>query len=78
TGPDRWSTLDDANSACKLSKEQSPIDIVDAKTKKSALPALDFKYAVGTAEVVNNGHTIQVNVPAGSSMKVGSDEANLV
>ncbi|MCH8623027.1 carbonic anhydrase family protein [Undibacterium sp. TS12] len=78
TGPAKWGALDEANSACKLSKEQSPIDIIDSKTKKAALPALDFKYVAGSAEVINNGHTIQLNLPAGSSMKVGSDEANLL
>ncbi|MFZ6654075.1 carbonic anhydrase [Undibacterium sp. TJN19] len=78
TAPAHWSELDEANSACKLSKEQSPIDIIDSATKKAALPALEFKYAGGAAEVINNGHTIQVNLPAGSSLKAGDFEANLL
>jgi carbonic anhydrase len=78
TAPDRWAELEDANAACKISKEQSPINIVDSATKKAALPALDFKYVAGAAEVINNGHTIQVNLPAGSSLKAGDFEANLL
>jgi carbonic anhydrase len=57
-GPEKWGDMEPGFSACKLGKEQSPIDIRNAK--KSALPALDFKYTKSSAEVVNNGHTIQV------------------
>ena len=78
TAPANWAELDEANRACKLSKEQSPIDIIDSKTKKAPLPALEFKYAATSAEVINNGHTIQINLPAGGSLKVGSDEASLL
>ncbi|MFZ6689222.1 carbonic anhydrase [Undibacterium sp. SXout11W] len=78
TAPTKWADLDEANSACKISKEQSPIDIVKSKVTKAALPALDFSYKSSTAEVVNNGHTIQINLPAGSSLKVGNDEAALL
>ncbi|MFZ6875727.1 carbonic anhydrase [Undibacterium sp. Di27W] len=77
-GPANWSELDAANQACKISKEQSPINIVSKDAKKADLPALDFGYKGGSAEVINNGHTVQVNLPAGSTLKVGSDEAALL
>jgi len=55
-GPEEWGDMEASVAACKLGKEQSPIDIRNAT--KTALPALDFKYAKSIAEVVNNGHTI--------------------
>ncbi|MFZ6846343.1 carbonic anhydrase [Undibacterium sp. RuTC16W] len=78
TGATHWAELEESNTACKLSKEQSPINIVESKTKKATLAALDFKYQNGTAEVVNNGHTVQVNLPAGSSLKTGDEETKLL
>lgn len=78
TAPAHWSELDEANSACKISKEQSPINIIDSKTKKATLQPLDFKYTSSSAEVINNGHTIQVSLPVGSSLKTGDDVANLL
>ncbi len=59
-GPEQWGDMEADFAACKLGKEQSPIDIRGAK--KGALPALDFKYKASGAEIVNNGHTIQVNL----------------
>lgn len=78
TAPAHWSKLDAANSACRLSKEQSPINIVESTVKRAVLPPLDFKYVESGAEVVNNGHTIQINLPAGSLLKAGGDEASLL
>jgi carbonic anhydrase len=76
--PAHWSELDQANSACKLSKEQSPINIESGKARKGPLAALGFNYMAGAAEVVNNGHTIQVNLPTGSALKAGDDVAQLL
>lgn len=78
TAAAHWAALDEANSACKLSNEQSPIDIKVRDAKKAPLAALDFNYAAGAAEVVNNGHTVQVNLPAGNVLKSGDDAAKLL
>lgn len=78
TAPAHWSELDAANTACKISKEQSPINIVERNAKKTALLPLDFKYVSNSAEVINNGHTVQINLPAGNSLKTGDDEASLL
>ena len=59
-GPERWGDLDPAYAACKAGKEQSPIDIRDAK--KAKLPAIRFEYKNGALKyLINNGHTIRVN-----------------
>ena len=59
-GPATWGDMEREFSECKLGKEQSPIDIRHANVKP--LPALDFHYLPSDAEVVNNGHTVQVNL----------------
>ena len=68
-GPAHWSELDPANATCGTGKRQSPIDIENAKT--SALPALKLDYKAVPLNIVDNGHTIQVNYPPGSTLSVG-------
>lgn len=63
---------------CKLGKEQSPINIVKKEVKKSDLPAIETHYESSKAEIVNNGHTIQINLAAGGSAKLRNDEYKLV
>lgn len=78
TSPAHWAELDQVNSACKLSREQSPINIDAKHISHAALAALDFGYAAGAAEVVNNGHTVQVNLPAGGMLRVGDESSKLL
>lgn len=68
TGPEHWGDLSPAYSACKLGQEQSPIDLVNASDNEE-LPALKHKFEDVPLSVVNNGHTIQVNVNNGSFTK---------
>ena len=63
-GPDHWTEV---SATCGLGKTQSPIDIVDPKKEK--LPAIGFSYHAASLNVINNGHTIQVNYAAGSSIE---------
>jgi carbonic anhydrase len=75
SGPSHWSKLEPDFETCGLGKHQSPIDIRGAK--KADLPAIHFEYGRIQPEVVNSGHTIQVTVPGGSSIKVGDHEYDL-
>ena len=63
-GPSHWGELSHDYEACKSGKKQSPINISGAQSAK--LAKIEFHYQAGALDVVNNGHTIQVNVPAGS------------
>ncbi len=65
-GPEHWGELDPAYAACARGTHQTPIDIHDAVD--ADLPALAIDYRTLGYEVVNNGHTIQVNVAPGSSL----------
>ena len=72
TGPEHWAELEADYGQCRLGREQSPIDIRDAK--KADLPPIVFSYTDGPAEIANNGHTVQVTPSAGGSIRVGDVE----
>lgn len=62
-GPERWSALDPAFSACNAGREQSPIDI--QSTAREKLSALRFDYRSGPLKyLINNGKTVRVNYHA--------------
>lgn len=75
-GTAHWSELEHDFASCKMGKQQSPIDIRGAKA--GAVAPIDFKYTAGAAEIVNNGHTVQVNLAAGGSIDLSSGHYNLV
>jgi carbonic anhydrase len=75
TGPEHWGDLKPEYAACKAGKEQSPIDI--RKAKPGTLPTLQFDYKDTPLDVLNTGHTIQVNDSAGSSIIVGGERYQL-
>jgi len=76
-GPGHWAELSPEYAACAPGKHghESPIDIRGAK--KADLPAIQVAYRAGAFTVVNNGHTIQVNVSPGSTITVGEHKYEL-
>jgi len=68
-GPANWSKLSDEYSACNNGKNQSPIlinNLLDAD-----LPKIPFVYSTLIGDsIVNNGHTIKVNVRTGGEIVV--------
>lgn len=68
-GPAHWGEMDKDFEVCGLGKQQSPIDI-RATEKKAGLPALAFDYSASPLKIVNNGHTVQVNMDAGGGLLV--------
>jgi carbonic anhydrase len=76
TGPSHWAGLSTDFQECKIGKFQSPIDIRGAKM--AALPPIEFSYQAAPLHIINNGHTIQVNVPPGSFITVGGKRYELV
>ena len=57
-----WAELDSAFETCAKGLQQSPVDI--RNTVKSELPKLEFGYTSAAPVIVNNGHTVQVNLLA--------------
>jgi carbonic anhydrase len=76
TGPDRWGTLDAANSLCSAGTQQSPLDIGD--TTKAELSPLKIEWSKRPDTIVNNGHTIQLNFAEGDSLAVRNRSYRLV
>ena len=75
-GPAAWAKLNPEYATCGTGKHQSPIDI---KTATHAdLPEIQLAWQPGAFKVVNNGHTIQVTVPEGSSITVGDRKYELL
>jgi carbonic anhydrase len=69
TGPEAWGDLAEDFQACSTGMEQSPINLVNPIP--STIDAPKFAWTSGTAEVINNGHTIQANVAPGSTIRIG-------
>jgi len=67
--PEQWGMLDPAYSPCSLGRTQSPIDVKNARF--AALPALKIDYHSGPLNIIDNGHTIQVNYAPGSTLAIG-------
>lgn len=65
-----WAEIDPDFKGCKTGHQQSPIDIRHAI--QTDLPPLEWDYRASPATVVNNGHTLQVNlVQAGALLLDG-------
>jgi len=84
-GPSKWGSLSSKWSVCGAGKMQSPIDI--EKTAKIDLPELRAEFKPATlmiihhehmADVINTGHSIQVNYTEGDTLKVGGEEFQLL
>lgn len=75
TGPEHWGELDPGYFACATGKNQSPIDL--SGMVEGELPAVNLAYKAGGKEVVNNGHSIQVNYEPGSQINLQGHEFEL-
>jgi len=63
-GPQAWGGLRPEFGLCSTGKRQSPIDIRDGITVD--LESVQFDYRASRFGVIDNGHTVQVNVAAGN------------
>ncbi|UVO30273.1 carbonic anhydrase [Bradyrhizobium arachidis] len=69
TGPDKWGGLDAADAACAIGGQQSPIDITGTITAPQ--PPLKMSWAKRPDRIVNNGHTIQLDLAEGDTLHLG-------
>lgn len=75
-GPEHWSDLSPDFVLCKSGREQSPIDIPGRAAFNP--PDLVFDYYPSALHIANNGHSIQANYDAGSSLRVDGESYPLV
>lgn len=74
--PAAWARLAPEFAACAHGRRQSPIDIHDGI--KVDLEPIQFGYQPGAFRVIDNGHTVQVNVAPGNAIEVGGRRYELV
>jgi carbonic anhydrase len=77
TGPEKWGELSEEFVTCSIGKNQSPIDINEGLLDIE-VPPVTFNYSMLIPEKIhNNGHTVQVDMRSGGSIKVDGDEFTL-
>jgi carbonic anhydrase len=67
-GPQAWGRLKPEFRQCAVGQRQSPIDIRDGIALE--LEPVQFDYQPSGFSVIDNGHTVQVNVAPGNSIEV--------
>jgi carbonic anhydrase len=75
-GPQAWSQMKPEFSLCGSGQRQSPIDIRGGLAVE--LEPVRFDYQPSRFAVVDNGHTVQVNVQPGNAIEVGGKRFELV
>lgn len=66
--PDKWAELSPEFRQCAVGTRQSPIDIREGI--RVDLEKIQFEYRPSSFAVLDNGHTIQVNVAPGNALQV--------
>jgi carbonic anhydrase len=75
-GPEHWGELSEEYELCETGVEQSPIDL-SGETEQD-LANIQFSYEPSAINILNNGHTIQVNYDEGSSIEVNGTRYQLL
>lgn len=78
TGPESWGTLQPEFGVCATGKRQSPINIEESNTLQGPAEPLLFNYTPSNGTVINNGHTVQVEVQGGNTLTVRGSNYALV
>ncbi len=68
--PSEWGELSEKYKMCSEGKNQSPINIVVKDSKDTDLKDIVFSYGAHSNSLINNGHSVQVNIDAGSSIMI--------
>lgn len=78
TGPQAWGQLNPEFAACATGKRQSPINIEESYTLQGPAEPLQFNYTPSNGTVINNGHTIQVEVQGNNTLAVRGSAYSLL
>lgn len=69
-GPEHWGQLKPEFNACAIGQRQTPIHIQETQTLQGPAEPLQFDYRPSSGSVVNNGHTIQVDLEGENTLTV--------
>ncbi len=69
--PEHWGQLSPEFALCARGTNQTPINIEGAL--KAGVKPLQLHYKSGPQTIVNNGHTVQINVSGGNTLKLDGD-----
>lgn len=72
-GPEHWG---DNFPVCGTGKKQSPLNIIGPFEKSKDVLSVDYKE--GPLKILNNGHTIQVNLEPGSTLTINKESYDLL
>jgi len=75
-GPPAWGSLPN-DSVCGIGKEQSPIDLPSSAKLNSSLAAPVFHNQPSAVTILNNGHTVQVNLQPGNTITLNGQTYKL-
>jgi len=67
-GPDRWGAIDSDFATCAVGRQQSPLDLTAAAPRDLVNP--QPAYVPSAARIVDDGHTVQVDLQPGSFLTV--------
>lgn len=77
-GPQSWDKLNPEYKMCADGKRQSPIQIDSSTTLVGPAEPLQFNYQPSAGTVVNNGHTLQVDVEGDNTLTVRGNTYRLL
>lgn len=76
-GPEHWASISAEFEACESGVKQSPIDLV-SRTIEVGLDDLKLDWKPSDLTIVDNGHTIQANIPTGNTSVIDGVVYDLV
>lgn len=77
-GPQAWGMLKPEYATCATGQRQSPIHIDESTTLRGPAEAIQFAYGPSNATIVNNGHTLQIDMHGDNGIFVRGTRFHLV
>jgi carbonic anhydrase len=68
SGPAHWGGISEHWAACSAGRNQSPVNLT--RLAEAELAPLELSYPTFAADVINNGHAVQVNYRPGSTLRI--------
>lgn len=77
-GPENWAKLKPEFSTCATGQRQSPVHILETDAIPGPAEVLKFDYKPSGGSVVNNGHTVQVDLAGDNTLYVRGSAYKLI